>query len=133
MPIWRLLHELVPNAALIGLLINPNFPSAGSETREMQSAARAVGRNLIILNASTESEIDTAFATLLHQQVGALIVTGDPFFVSRRDRIVALSAQQARYPRFMFSPSLQWRAASSLTEPVLPTPTVKPASTLAGF
>jgi len=51
----------VPNAAMMAFLVNPNFPSAGSETREMQAAARALGRNLIILNASTESEIDAAW------------------------------------------------------------------------
>src|SRR6516165_2349394 len=80
---FELLHELVPNAAVIALLVNPKYPSAGSETRETQAAARAIGLNLIILNASTESEIDAAFATLVQQRIGALVVTGDPFFVSR--------------------------------------------------
>jgi putative ABC transport system substrate-binding protein len=92
---FELLQELVPNAAMIAFLVNPNFPSAGSETRETQAAARALGRNLIILNASTESEIDAAFATLVQQQAGALVVTGDPFFVSRRDRVVALATRRA--------------------------------------
>jgi putative ABC transport system substrate-binding protein len=91
----ELLHELVPNAAVIALLVNPNFPSAGAETRETQAAASAIGRNLIILNASTESEIDAAFATLVQQRVGALVITGDPFFVSRRDKVVALAARHA--------------------------------------
>jgi putative ABC transport system substrate-binding protein len=92
---FELLQELVPNAAVIALLVNPNFPSAGSETRETQAAARALGRNLIILNASTESEIDAAFATLVQQRAGALVVTGDPFFVSRRDGVVALATRHA--------------------------------------
>ena len=92
---FELLHELVPNAAVIALLVNPNIPSAGSETRETEAAARAAGRNLIILNASTESEIDAAFATLGEQRAGALLVTGDPFFVSRRDKVVALAARHA--------------------------------------
>ena len=92
---FELLHELVPNAAVISLLVNPKYPSAGSETRETQAAARAIGLNLIILNASTESEIDAAFATLVQQRVGALVVTGDPFFVSRRDKLVALAARHA--------------------------------------
>jgi ABC-type uncharacterized transport system substrate-binding protein len=78
-----------------GLLVNPHFPSAGSETRETEAAARAVARKLIILDASTESEIDAAFETLVQQRIGALVVTGDPFFVSRRDKIVALTAQYA--------------------------------------
>src|SRR3984957_10499049 len=61
----ELLHELVPNAAVLALLVNPNNPRSVPETRETQAAVRAVGRNLIILNASTESEIDAAFATLV--------------------------------------------------------------------
>ena len=92
---FELLHELVPNAAMIALLVNPKYPSAGSETRETQAAAQAIGLNLIILNASTESEIDAAFATLVQQRNGALVVTGDPFFVSRRDKLVALAARHA--------------------------------------
>ena len=92
---FELLHELVPNAAVISLLVNPKYPSAGSETRETQAAARAIGLTLIILNASTESEIDAAFATLVQQRIGALVVTGDPFFVSRRDKLVALAARHA--------------------------------------
>jgi putative ABC transport system substrate-binding protein len=89
----ELLHELVPNAAMMALLVNPNYPSAGSETRETQAAARAVGCNLVVLNASTEGEVDAAFVKLAQQRVGALMVTGDPFFVSRRDKIVALAAR----------------------------------------
>src|SRR5262245_10091819 len=92
---FELLHELVPNAATMAMLVNPNYPSAGLEIRETEATARAVGRNLIILNASTESEIDAAFATLVQQRIGALVVTGDPFFVSRRDKVVALAARHA--------------------------------------
>jgi putative tryptophan/tyrosine transport system substrate-binding protein len=90
---FELLHELVPNAAMMALLVNPNYPSADSEIRETRAAAHSVGRNLIILNASTESEIDAAFAELVQQRVGGLIVTGDPFFVSRREKLVALAAR----------------------------------------
>jgi putative ABC transport system substrate-binding protein len=79
----------------MAMLVNPNYPSAGLEIRETEATARAVGRNLIILNASTESEIDAAFATLVQQRIGALVVTGDPFFVSRRDKVVALAARHA--------------------------------------
>ncbi len=91
----ELLHELVPNAAMMTLLVNPNYPSAESEIKEMRAAAHAVGRNLIVVNASTESEIDAAFAELVQQRVGGLIVTGDPFFVSRREKLVALAARHA--------------------------------------
>jgi len=91
----ELLHELVPNAAMMALLVNPNYPSAESEIKEMRAAAHAVGRNLIVVNASTESEIDAAFAELVQQRVGGLIVTGDPFFVSWREKLVALAARHA--------------------------------------
>jgi putative tryptophan/tyrosine transport system substrate-binding protein len=91
-----LLHELVPSAAIMALLVNPNFPSAESEIGEIEAAAHAVGCSLIVLNASTESEIDDAFAKLVLQGVGGLIVTGDPFFVSRREKLVALAARHAR-------------------------------------
>src|SRR5215831_20206794 len=77
----------VPDAAMLALLVNPRYPSAESEIRETQAAAHAVGRNLIVLNASTEAEIDAAFAELGRRRVGGLIVTGDPFFVSRRDEL----------------------------------------------
>ena len=92
---FELLHKLVPNATVTALLANPNSPTGEPETSETQAVARALGHNLIILNASTESEIDVAFATVVQQRVGALIVTGDPFFVSRRDKVVALAARHA--------------------------------------
>jgi len=92
---FELLHELVPNAAMMALLVNPNYPSAESEIKEMRAAAHALGRNLIVVNASTESDIDAAFAELVQQRVGGLIVTGDPFFVSRREKLVALAARHA--------------------------------------
>jgi len=78
---------------MLALLVNPRYPSAESEIRETQAVAHAVGRNLIVLNASTEAEIDAAFAELGRRRVGGLIVTGDPFFVSRRDELVALAAR----------------------------------------
>jgi putative tryptophan/tyrosine transport system substrate-binding protein len=89
----QLLHELVSSSALMALLVNPKYPSAESETRETQAAAHALGHNLIVLNASADSEIDIAFTKLVQQRVGALIVTGDPLFVTRRDKLVALAAR----------------------------------------
>jgi putative ABC transport system substrate-binding protein len=90
---FELLRELVPNAAVVALLYNPNRPGAAPQTRETQAAARALGRDLIILNASTESELDAAFATLVRQRVGALIVTPDTFFVARRDKVVRAGSE----------------------------------------
>jgi putative ABC transport system substrate-binding protein len=92
---FELLGELVPSADVIAFLTNPVSPIGGAETRETQAVARGLGRTLIVLNASTEGEIEAAFATLPQQRVGALVVTGDPFFVSRRDKIVALTARYA--------------------------------------
>jgi hypothetical protein len=91
---FELLGELVPSADVIAFLTNPISPVGRAETKETQAVARGHGRT-IVLNASTESEIDAAFATLEQQRVGALVVTGDPFFVSRRDKIVALAARYA--------------------------------------
>jgi hypothetical protein len=73
----EMLHELMPNAAVMALLVNPKFPGAEPEIRETQEAAQALGYDLLVLHASAESEIDAAFATLVQQRVGALIITGD--------------------------------------------------------
>ena len=89
----ELLRELVPDAAVIGMLVNPNFADAEIITTDAHSAARALGLELIVLSASTERDIDTAFATLIQRRAGALQVTPDPFFLSRRDLIVGLAAR----------------------------------------
>ena len=86
----ELLSELVPRAGVIALLANPG---AESMIREVQEAARAKGVQLQILKASSESEIDAAFAS--PSQVGALLVGNDPFFMSRREQLVALAARYA--------------------------------------
>ena len=90
-----LLHELVPNAALIVLLANPKLPESARAQSDAQEAARTLGRQLLVLNASEPSEIDTAFATLRQRRAGALLVPGDPFFSARRQHIVALAARDA--------------------------------------
>jgi putative ABC transport system substrate-binding protein len=88
----ELLSELVPQARVIALLVNPNNTSV---ERMMQEAARTKGVQLLILKVSTESEIDAAFATLVELQTDALLVGADPFFTNRRDQLVALAARQA--------------------------------------
>jgi ABC-type uncharacterized transport system substrate-binding protein len=90
-----LLSELVPHAGLIALLVNPNSSIAQRIIGNMQEAASAKGLQLDILMASTESEIDTAFETLVHQYAGALVVGGDTFFANRLDQIMALAAHHA--------------------------------------
>jgi ABC-type uncharacterized transport system substrate-binding protein len=90
-----LLHELVPNGAVIGLMVSPKLPETVGMLSDAQETARTLGRQLLVLNAGTPSEIDTAFATLRQRHAGALLVGGNPFFSSRRQQIVALAAHDA--------------------------------------
>ena len=89
-----LLHELLPGTALFGAILNPKFPPAAQQSQELAEAARAVGRPIILLNASTDAELDAALATLVRQRVAAMLVAGDPFFDTGRDHIIAFAAQQ---------------------------------------
>jgi putative ABC transport system substrate-binding protein len=91
----ELLSELVPQAGVIALLVNPNNASSEPQMRDVQEAARAKRVQLRILKASTESEIDAAIATLVQLQAGALVVGIDLFFNSRRAQLVALAARHA--------------------------------------
>ncbi len=88
-----LLHDLIPTAKIIGLLVNPKDPRVGTQSRDMQEAAHALGLQIHILNASTEGEIDAAFAGLVQVQAGALIVGTGTFFNARREQLVALAAR----------------------------------------
>jgi putative ABC transport system substrate-binding protein len=90
-----LLHELVPQAATIGVLLNPNFPSFEGQLRDVQEAARAIGVQIHVLRASTDREIEAAFGTVAQQRIAALAVAADPFFDTRRDKLVALAAHHA--------------------------------------
>ena len=91
----ELLSELVPQARVIALLVNPNNPNVERIMQDMQEAARAKGLQLPILKAGTEKEIDAAFAALVRLQAGALLVGSDPFFNSRREQLVALASRHA--------------------------------------
>ena len=91
----ELLSELVPPASVFALLVNPNNPNAETIIQEMQEAARVKGVQLHVLKAGTESEIDTAFATLIQLHVDALVEGADSFLSSRRDQLVALAARYA--------------------------------------
>jgi len=90
-----LLRELVPNAALITTLVNPTFPTANNQTQELHKAADKLGQRIQIINASSEPEIDSAFASMKQLQASAVLVAADPFFASRRDRIVSLATKYA--------------------------------------
>ena len=91
----EMVSELVPGAKVIAVLVNPGNAVAQHTIQSGTEAARAKGVQLRVLEASTESEIDAAFPTLLQQQAGALILPSDPFFNSQRDQLVALVARHA--------------------------------------
>jgi len=94
----ELLSELVPEARVIALLVNPNNTNADRIIRDVQEAARAKRVQLHIVKAGSESEIDAAFATLVHLQAGALVAQADPFFFIRREQLVALASLHG-FPR----------------------------------
>jgi putative tryptophan/tyrosine transport system substrate-binding protein len=87
----ELLHEVVPQAATIGALINPNYPAAKVQTQEVQEAAARLGVQLVLQNGSTEAEIDAAFASFLQQKAGALLLCNDPFLGSQREKLASLA------------------------------------------
>jgi putative ABC transport system substrate-binding protein len=90
-----LLHELVPQAATVGVLLNPNWPPSANQLRDVQDAARVVGLQINVLRASTDQEIDAAFETVAQQRIAALAVTGNPFYDTCREKLVALAARHA--------------------------------------
>jgi putative tryptophan/tyrosine transport system substrate-binding protein len=98
----ELLRELVPNANLIAFLVNPNSPNAGPDVTEAQDAARSLGLQLLVVRAGSERELGGAFATLVEQRAGALLVAADAFFISRCDQLVE-SAARHRLPAIYFA------------------------------
>lgn len=91
----ELLHEVVPKATAIALLVNPDDPFAESKVRQAHAATRSLGQQLHVLRARTEQGIDAAFATLVHLRAGALVVGTDVFFGNRREQLVGLTARYA--------------------------------------
>ena len=88
----EMLHEVVPTAITIALLVNPKSPELSEpQSQELQVAARRLGLQLHVLNASTEREIDTAFATLVQLRAGGLVIVPDTFFSSRTEQLAALA------------------------------------------
>ena len=92
-----LLRDLVPRALLIGVLLNSSFALAASQRQEIEEAARGIGQRIVIVDASTDGELDAAFAELAKQRADALLVAASPYFDNRRDHIVLL-AQRHRLP-----------------------------------
>jgi putative tryptophan/tyrosine transport system substrate-binding protein len=92
---FELLRELVPKAAKIALLVNPNTPASVSERTSIQAAANAVRQQIEVYNFTKDGDIDRALATIAQRRLDALLVTGDPFSFAQRDRLVALTARHA--------------------------------------
>jgi putative tryptophan/tyrosine transport system substrate-binding protein len=91
----EILHELVPTADRIAVLVNPAYQDVGLRVDEIQAASRTIGKQIHVLQASTENAINMAFAALAQARAGALLVSSDPFFFGRRHQIVALAARYA--------------------------------------
>jgi len=89
----EVMHRMVPNIAVIAALVNPDNPQAEADTKDAQEAARLLGLELRVLNARTASEIDAAFAILIQRHVGALLIEGDPLFVSQVKQLVVLTVR----------------------------------------
>ena len=93
---FETLHELVPNAALFAALVNPDNPNFETDVRSLHTAAAdALGQKLLVVKATGENDIGVGFATIVQQNVGGLVVIGDPFLISQRERLVALAALHA--------------------------------------
>jgi len=90
-----LLHELIPAANPIGVLINPNFADAQTQLRDVEEAAKSLGLQLVVLRARTDLEINVAFQELVQRRIGAVLIGSDPFFTTRRGYLAALTVRHA--------------------------------------
>jgi putative ABC transport system substrate-binding protein len=90
-----LLRELAPQASPVGFLLNPGFPASASQLADVQEAARAMNLPIHVLRANTDSEIDAAFEAVVQQRIAAMAVAASPFFDTRREKLVALTAKNA--------------------------------------
>jgi putative tryptophan/tyrosine transport system substrate-binding protein len=91
----QLLHELVPTAAVVAIIVNPNNPQADQQLQELQAAARTLGVQVEAFKAGTPNEIDNAFANVVQRRAGALHMAGDAFFNTRKEQFIVLSARHA--------------------------------------
>jgi ABC-type uncharacterized transport system substrate-binding protein len=90
-----LLREVVPKAAVFGMLLNPTSPGSERQERETQAAAQALGQQLHVFKASTERDIDKVFATLTQYRIGALLIAANALFTGQRDQLVTLAVRHA--------------------------------------
>jgi putative ABC transport system substrate-binding protein len=92
---FEVLHETVPKASLIGFLLNPTNADAKIKTKDALAAAESIGQKLLVVHARTDSELEGAFVTLVQQRASALVVSAEPFFSSRREKIIELATHQS--------------------------------------
>jgi putative tryptophan/tyrosine transport system substrate-binding protein len=92
---FELLRELLPKSAVVGLLVNPASPSAATHVRDIPAATQALGLQIVVQNASSERDLETAFAALVQQKAGGLVIPSDPFFFGQREQLAALAARHA--------------------------------------
>ena len=128
----ELLRQLVPKATTIAMLVNPSSPDTEAERRDVQAAAQAIGQQLIILDASSDRDIETAFATFVQRGAGALLVGAGAFMFSNRERLVALAARHA-LPAIYADREDAVAGGLMSYGPALWMPIGKPASTPGGF
>jgi len=108
----ELLHELVPTATIIALLVNPANPAAVTQTKDLQAAAGTLGLQIHVLNASTDRDFATVFANLVQLRAGGLVIGGDGFFISRSEQLAALTVRHAVPAIFQYR---EFPAAGGLT------------------
>jgi ABC-type uncharacterized transport system substrate-binding protein len=97
-----ILHQIVPQAETIAVLLNPNFPPYERQLQDVQEAAQARGLKIHVLRAATDREIDAAFETVAQEHIDAIMVAADPFFDTRRNKLVALAASHAVPTMYQF-------------------------------
>jgi putative tryptophan/tyrosine transport system substrate-binding protein len=98
----QLLHELLPNAALFGVLVDPAFPATPSTTANLRAAARTLDRQLVVVNARTDSDLEAAFTVFSQQRVGAVLVVTSTFYNRHMEQLAALAARHALPAMFPF-------------------------------
>ena len=90
-----MLHQVIPRGTAVGVLVNKSNPNAETDLAEVEGAARALGHQLLVHDARTEDGIEAAFAAIVREQAGAVILIADPFLLSRRDQLLAQAARHA--------------------------------------
>ena len=127
-----MLHELVPKASIIAVLRDPNRPDVESQSRDLEEAARAIGRQILMVNAANEREFHAAFAKVVQAGAGGLLIPGSVFFFSQRRLLVALAARHACRRYIIYASTLRL-AAWSATDKVSRMLIAALVSTSAGF